>query len=347
MLVYVYCCENMLIKLAKNRFFRLTLPLFLIIALILVYQKYKYSQNQFCKNCNVILISVDTLRADHMGVYGYLKNTTPNIDKWAKNAILFTNMRTMVPTTYPSFTMLMTSKTPFESGVFSNSTGYDGPAPGLIPINSNINTLAQILKANGYLTAAFINTSALDAELTKLNKGFDLYNDYPEFPLNGPSRENKSFTNIDAAVKWLDENSGKKIFLWIHLMEPHAPYFPIKEFYCTFGSKFCNLIKNQKDLQKLEAERKQLKGCQIKGVPSNKVELFKALYDGSIASADKFVGQILNKIEKTNLDKKSVVMFYGDHGEGFDHNYYFFHNHNLYDSFVKIPFIIKLPSLQL
>src|SRR3972149_3228251 len=93
---------------------------------------------------NLILISVDTLRADHMGVYGYPKNTTPNIDAWAKTALVFTNMRTQVPSTYPSFSILMTGKSAFETKIFNNSTGYDGLVEGLVQISEETETLAQI-----------------------------------------------------------------------------------------------------------------------------------------------------------------------------------------------------------
>ena len=328
------------------RTFRIIFVAFVIILGVISYQKFQENQNPACKDCNLILISVDTLRPDHMGVYGYNKNTTPNIDKWAKDAIVFTNMRTMVPTTYPSFSVLMTGKSAFDPQIYNNSVGYDNnPAVGFIPINQNVKTLAQILKENGYLTAAFINTDSLDGELTSLNKGFDIYNKYQQIPLNGPGQEYKSYTNVDEALKWLKKNKNKKFFLWIHLMEPHAAYLPIKEFYCKFNTQFCNIIKNKDDLWKLENERQQLKECHPEGLPKEKVDLFQTLYDGAIASSDKLIGKIFDEVEELKLQKNTTLIFYGDHGEGFDHNYYFFHDQNLYDSFIKIPLIIKSPYL--
>ena len=88
-----------------------------------------------------------------MGTYGYNRNTTPHIDEWAKGAYVFTNMKTLIPTTYPSLSIFMTGITPFVSKIFDNSTGYGHqPATGLVKIDKDAMTLPQILKENGYTT---------------------------------------------------------------------------------------------------------------------------------------------------------------------------------------------------
>lgn len=331
------------LRVFKFRLFRIGFIVVFVISGIVIYQNWPDGS---CKDCNLILISVDTLRADHMGVYGYDKNTTPNIDKWAKDAIIFNNMRTIIPTTYPSFSMLMTSKTPFESGIYSNSVGDDGPSPGLIPINQTTATLAQFLHQSGFKTAAFINTDSLDGELTNMNKGFDIYEKFPWLPLHGPNikEEYKSFLNINASLNWLEKIQKKRFFMWVHLMEPHSPYLPTKEFACKFGAQYCSEI-SERGVYDLEYDRQKLMQCRPQGLPEEKVNLFKNLYDGEIGVADKLIKQIFDKIDAEKLNKNTIVVFYGDHGEGFDHNFYFTHNHNLYDSFVKIPFIVKFPLL--
>src|SRR3989344_5556168 len=179
---------------------------------------------------NIILISVDTLRPDHMGVYGYNKNTTPNIDAWAKNATVFTNMRTQIPITYPSFSILLTGKSVFESGIINNEVDSNSyrPSSGWIPIDSKTKTLAQALKENGYTTGAFMNTASLYAPPTELGRGFDVYWNNFEIPTSGPNQKQqyKSYTSTVQGLNWLDKNKYKKFFIWIHLMEPHWPYFP-------------------------------------------------------------------------------------------------------------------------
>ncbi len=304
-------------------------------------QNLKNNKNEF----NIVLISVDTLRADHMGIYGYSKNTTPNIDSWFKNGIVFTNMRTQIPTTYPSFAIFMTGVSAFESKIYDNSVGYGNTiSPGLIPLSEKTDTLAQILKRNDFQTAAFLNSASFDPELTNLNRGFDTFKIFPEFPRNGPKKDLKSYTNVHASLDWLRNNKDKRFFLWVHLMEPHAPYVPPQRFECKFNATYCHQIR-QEGILNLEKTRNALKGCQSNGLSQESIDMYKTLYDGEIAAMDELVGKITSEIEKLELDKNTIVIFYGDHGEGFDHNYYFFHNQHLYDSFTKIPFIIKYPGL--
>lgn len=336
-----------LLSLFKKRLFRIIFTVFLVIIGILTFQKYQDLQSPTCKDCNLILISVDTLRPDHMGVYGYDKNTTPNIDKWAKDATVFTNMRTVVPATFPSFSALMTGKGPFESRIFSNSLTYDGISNGFVPIDDKVQTIAQLLKASGFLTAAFINTPSLDGKLTKLDIGFDIYENDLEWPLQRDKNKDfyKSLTNVNNGMKWLTKNKDKRFFVWFHLMEPHSPYWPIDEYKCKFDQKYCTEI-NSQGLEKLEQERNELKECKTNrtGIGQDKIDLFTTLYDGGIASGDVLIGRIISTIHSLDLDKKTVVVLYGDHGEGFDHDYYFMHGGPLYDSHIKIPLIIKLPG---
>jgi len=280
-----------------------------------------------------------------MGIYGYDKDTTPNIDRWAKEAQVFTNAYTVVPATYPSFAELMTGKSPFESKIFNNSISYEGLPSDLVPIGSDTSTIAEILKKKGFMTAAFINTPSLSPELTYIDKGFDLYKNYSELPTNGPSQaeQYKSYTNMNDALNWLDKNKNQKLFLWLHLMEPHAPYLPIDQFRCIFNDTYCEEI-SKRGLDDLEEERNKLKMCQKKEVPKEKIELFETLYDGAIRSTDFLIAKIFDRIKALGLDKKTIVVLYGDHGEGFDHNYFFMHAHELYNSHIKIPFIVKVPG---
>ena len=324
---------NVVKKLFESRTSRI--GIFLIIAVIF----YLNLPKTDCRDCNLILISVDTLRPDHMGVYGYKKDTTPNIDNWAKNAFVFTNIRTLVPVTYPSFSILMTGLGPINSGIFSNSVNFDGIDPQIPEISDNARTLAEILKQNNYKTAAFVTNPALDPELTKLGKGFDTYDqiDYGE--------DRQSYERfIKNSVGWLDKNKNKKFFLWVHLMDPHIPYRPADDFVCKFNQKYCPEI-SKKGLSNAESEREKLEGCRKEKLPDDRVKFFRMLYDGAVASADRLVGEILNKIKDTKLDKDTIVIFYGDHGEGFDHKYYFRHGEVLYDSSLKIPFIMKVPFI--
>jgi len=285
---------------------------------------------------NVLLISVDTLSPNHMSTYGYQRKTTPNIDRFAREALTFTNATTIVPITHPSLSVLMTGKSAFETRIVSNSD------PSLSPNNKS---LATRLYEVGFKTAAFISA---DNSLTQGFETFDFRYNKPEFlddsnnAKYGQEEDDTSKILVGDANKWIRENKKNKFFAWIHLSDPHAPYMPPKELQCKFNSKYCDemMTKSSADFEELRAT---FQSCQPKGVDENVVGLIESLYDGAIASADSQVGNILRNLEREGLSKKTIVVIYGDHGEGFDHNYYFNHGEVLYQSAIRIPLIIKDP----
>lgn len=306
----------------KNRLI-LKLILFLLFVFF-VYAIYKVTALQTKpRPLNLILISVDTLRPDHMGIYGYKKNTTPNIDAWAKNAFVFTNANTVVPSTYPSLAALMTGLHPFTTRIFEN---------GLSPaIDNNVMTLPKILKENNFETAAFVTNPVLEPSLTNLNAGFDQFNQFDAF--GSWKEDRKKYQDfIDKGPLWIESHKNNRFFLWIHLMDPHYPYFPPRE-----------LAADTKSIEQLGKIASDMYGCRKNPSLPSQINFFKNLYDGDIAAADLLVKKILDKINENGLDKNSIVIFYGDHGEGFDHNYYLVHGNVLYRSTARTPLIVKLP----
>ncbi len=324
--------------------FFLTVLLLISISVIIVIGLVIYlnTQKRDERNLNLILISVDTLRPDHMGIYGYNKNTTPNIDKWAKNATVFTNVHTFIPATYPSFVELMTGESPFESKIYNNGVVGDEVYPGGKPLPNDIPLLSELLKRNNYTTAAFITNPVLSSAYTNLNRGFDSYSLQSLWDTH--DTRDKYYNFIISSLDWIDKNKKNKFFLWVHLLDPHAPYTPSKDLECKFNNKFCNSIE-EIGLTNLEQQRKNLEGWHgiRHTLPDNTVQLFETLYDGSIAYSDRLVGKILDKIKSAGIEDKTLVVFYGDHGEGFDHNYYFTHSDKLYNSSTNIPLLIKTP----
>ena len=293
------------------------------------------------RQMNLIIISVDTLRTDHMGVYGYIKNTTPNIDDWAKKAYVFTNVYTTDPFTYPSVATFMTGQYPLTTRIITNGTS--------LPLSDNTQTLANIMKKNGYQTAGFISNRFISSKLSNLNQGFDQFSEYDAF--DDWKKKREDYNNfINSSLEWIDRNQSGKLFLWVHLMDPHYPYYPSSEFLCKYDRDYCSELQGKSideirdKAKKIFRSEKQEVGCTKEKVSYDQINPFLALYDGEIASADLLVKSILNKLQQTGLDKKSLVVIYGDHGEGFDHNYYFHHGAVLYNSSVRIPLIIKYPN---
>src|SRR6266568_2501494 len=169
---------------------------------------------------NVVVITIDTLRPDHLGCYGDKQIHTPNIDALAADSTRFERAYTAVPVTLPSHTVIFTGTYPLLSGV------HDFAANKLDPTQA---TLASVLKENGYATAAVIGSAVLDSRFG-LNHGFDFYHDHFDFnrlqESNLDEMERPGNIVADVTLDWLSKNYQKKFFLWMHLYDPHYPYRP-------------------------------------------------------------------------------------------------------------------------
>src|SRR5437868_444624 len=169
---------------------------------------------------NVVFITIDTLRPDHLGCYGDKQIRTPNIDALAADGTRFERAYTAVPVTLPSHTVIFTGTYPTLSGV------HDFAANKLSPTQA---TLASVLKDNGYTTGAVIGSAVLDSRFG-LNRGFDFYYDHFDFnrlqESNLDEMERPGNVVADIALDWLAKNADKKFFLWMHLYDPHFPYRP-------------------------------------------------------------------------------------------------------------------------
>jgi arylsulfatase A-like enzyme/Flp pilus assembly protein TadD len=169
---------------------------------------------------NLVVVTIDTLRADHLACYGYDRIKTPNVDQLARTGVRFANAFTPVPITLPAHTALLTGQYPMATGIRDFSGNK---------LASGAMTLARVLHGHGYSTAAFIGSAALDSRFG-LNQGFDTY--YDHFNL-GHSREihldeieRRGDQVVDLALKWLESHRQEPFFIWVHLYDPHAPYDP-------------------------------------------------------------------------------------------------------------------------
>ena len=186
------------------------------------------------RGANVLLVTIDTLRADHVGAYGSTRGLTPTIDRLAAEGLRFQTTYAHVPLTLPSHTALMTGAYPFVNGVRDNgSFRFDGSRP----------TLASTLKAAGYRTGAFVAAFVLDARFG-LNTGFDVYDDRYESRAAGGALsvlERPADKVLDAAMSWIAGrgNAGtaeRPWFAWVHLYDPHEPYDPPEPFRTRYAS---------------------------------------------------------------------------------------------------------------
>ena len=274
----------------------------------------------FCNNIfadkanlkNVIIISVDTLRADHLSCYGYPIKTSPAIDDLSRDGVRFSRCFTITPLTSPGFSTMLTSLPPYKHGSKRNG----------LPIFKHIRTLPYFLKKYGYYSSAFISNWPLRKNLSGLHQDFDSYyevfNKKRWFGLLNAEGRAKEVTK--RAIKWLEDHHKKRIFLWIHLSEPHAPY--------VFHKKF------DFDINKIDPS------YYPHGTRFSKIKK----YDSEIAFTDFYIGKLIEKIKGLGLYHDSLIVFNSDHGESFGEHNYFKHGRKLYDSCLHVPLIIKLPS---
>jgi arylsulfatase A-like enzyme/Flp pilus assembly protein TadD len=180
---------------------------------------------------NVAIITIDTLRADHLGCYGYKQIRTPNIDALAVDGVRFERAYTPVPVTLPAHTAIFTGSYPMLSGIHDFSANK---------LNPQQPTLASVLKEQGYNTAAVIGSAVLDSRFG-LNHGFDFYYDHFDFnrllETNLDEMERPGNVVADVALDWLGKNYQKKFFLWMHLYDPHYPYRPPAPYSQDYASR--------------------------------------------------------------------------------------------------------------
>lgn len=177
---------------------------------------------------NILIITVDTLRADRLGCYGYPADLTPNVDALAKESIVFERAIAQVPLTWPSHAAIFTGTYPFHNGV-QDFTGQ--------PLSARFRTLAESLKANGYTTSAIVSSFVLDRSWG-LARGFDSYDDafageqflHKDLGLV----ERRAEESVNHTISWLETHPNEPFFLWLHLYDPHSPYDPPEPFRSRF-----------------------------------------------------------------------------------------------------------------
>lgn len=263
---------------------------------------------------NLILIAVDTLRQDHLGCYGYERGDSETIDGLARNGVMFTQARSSVPLTLPSFASIFTSTYPVYHKIRQNEK---------YSIVDSVMTLTEVFQDAGFKTMAVIGSAAL-ARRYGLDQGFDMYDD--EFIGRAPLTANRSFLTsesesearrlapevVERAVDWLDENSSDPFFLFLHFFDPHLPYDT--------------------------PEKLPIVGYTYEELPV-------WAYDSEIANVDRQIERLMATLEALDLIDNTVVVFTADHGEGLMEHMEATHGYFLYDSTIRVPLIFSCPGI--
>lgn len=264
---------------------------------------------------SVLLVTVDTLRADHLGAYGYFRDTSPNLDALASEATVFDNVITTMATTLPAHVSLMTSTHPLTHGIKGNFSHMGEKFGG----TAGIRTAAEVFTQLGYATAAFVSAAPLK-DHTGIQIGFQHF-DQPE------ERERLGETTVDRALAWLaDRPAEQPFFLWVHLWDPHAPYTPEAEF----------------DTFEADADLTAFLDAMAIANTRRTIDWHNG-YDGEIRYSDAHLGRLLEGVRAGADWAETAVVVTADHGEGLGQHDWRDHG-RIHNEQLFIPLIIKWPS---
>jgi arylsulfatase len=279
---------------------------------------------------NVLLVTIDTLRADHLGVYGYRRATSPRIDALARRGVLFEQAYSYWPKTRGSFVALMTGRLAAQSG-------YGKSHPLLIDFNP---TLASVLQQAGYDTAAVVDNPNVASSLGYA-KGFARYRETWEEPALASEIDRARAITKDA-VAYLGAAAPERPFLlWLHYVNPHAPYEPPAPFDTAFLDAEAARGPTLQPVAGFHGgvPRQWAKGARSLGY-------YVAQYDGEIAAVDAEVGQVIEALDRSAVRDRTLVMLASDHGESLgEHDYFFDHGENLFDPSLRVPLLIAGPGM--
>ncbi len=257
---------------------------------------------------NVVFISVDTLRADHLGVYGFAHNTSPNIDQLANQSLLFEDAICEQPQTGPSLMAMHSSRLPRVTGAIRNGVRLPPTTP----------TVAMVFRDGGYDTAAIVSNWNLKVNLSGLDRGFAHYD--ADFGKRWFGRERHEMTAdvvTNRALTWLKErDSEKPFFFWVHYMDPHAPY------------------------KKKRGFEAQLHGdTQVK---KQAIDPPEERYQTEVA----FVDQQIKRLLAALPEEDTYIVFTADHGESLGNHNYWGHTRFIYQNTMHIPLFIHGPGIE-
>ena len=248
---------------------------------------------------SVVLATLDTVRADHIACYGYRRIETPSIDELAREGIRFEQAYAQVPLTLPSHAVILTGTYPMFSGVRDvTSTGL----PATVP------TLAEILRGNGYRTAAFVSSFVLNSKWG-LARGFEVYDDQTDrdtgLNKNPSLLERRGDRTMNRALSWLDSRPDGPFFLWVHLYDPHSPYRPREPYLTRYAGH---------------------------------------LYDGEIAFDDAQLGRLVAHLRQLKIYDDTLIVLASDHGESLGEHGEAEHGFFIYNATLRVPLILKTPG---
>jgi arylsulfatase len=282
----------------------------------------------------VLLISIDTLRPDHLGIYGYARDTSPNIDRYFASGAVYERAYATGSRTPPSVASMLTGRYPAGHRVrlfYQKLPRRIASIPDLLPA--------------GFQTAGLVGNAVVADDAMGLASRFDHFEDEVDRPAlytNNVERSAEALT--DAALRWLGEvrDPERPFFLWVHYMDPHSPYLPPESWQRRgYDHDEPQLVDParlaQNNIQREEAEEGQLVDALIS----------LDAYDEEIAYTDHHIGRLLDAFDAASSPETAMVLLTADHGESMlEHTIYFVHGYQVYDEMVRIPLLLRAPGVE-
>jgi arylsulfatase A-like enzyme len=288
---------------------------------------------------NIILIVADTLRADHMGCYGYSKGTTPNLDAFARDCYIFEQAYAPIPSTLPSHISLFTGLYPDVHGLKYGDSGA---------LSTDIPTVGEKLNKIGYYNAGIVSNIFLKKEYG-FGRGFNIYKRILE-ELTYADRINKEALPY---IEQLSQLTNSPFFLFFHYYDPHSdfhraennqlPYYAPEPFLSTFCKNPGLSLASRQEGGGFATQYLCELNEENSVVPEPVRDSIIQLYDAGIAYFDSYLGELLSNLKEKNLYTNSMIIFTADHGEQFQEHGEFIHN-QVYQEDVRVPLLIKFPG---
>lgn len=275
---------------------------------------------------NVIIITLDTLRADHLSCYGYPRPTTPTLDRMAAQGVRFARAYAHCERTNPSHVSILSSLHPQTHGVLHCR----------MSLSPEVETLQKMLRVHGYATMAAVSVKHLGPEWG-LAEGFGTFYPCPCEKARRPGEE-----TVDLALNWISTRRDQPFFAWIHLFDPHWVYEPPS----PYDGLYYDGDPYRPDNHSMDDARASFGGTIIPMANVTDLAYPVALYDGAITYCDTQIARILDALRRTGQEDDTLIVITSDHGEGFGEHRIFFNHFGLHEEQTRVPLILYYPRYQ-
>ena len=294
---------------------------------------------------NVLLVVIDTLRADHVGTYGYTHPTTPNMDLLADRAVVFETVVSQAPWTAPAMASLFTGLYPSVHGLDGGIVWGEGSSSGSLPfavqkvLPPGHQTLAEVFRQAGYSTAGFVSNLYVNS-IFGFAQGFDHFDDeYADYNFEQGEVKRRAEVTNERVFEWLRAGLEEPFFLFVHYNDPHWPYEPPAPYGRSFISSYSGSFTPTKTREVVVTHRE---------VPpplsDQDLAYIVGLYDGEIQYVDAHLGKLLEAVRELPTARNLVTVLTADHGEEFLDHGAFNHGYTLYEEQTSVPLIVSVPE---